>query len=163
MQAIKSAADRVERAAAMVFDDEVEVVEITKDVATGVSTAMDEAPMEDASPTPEPTVPEPTTVQVVDEAGIVNGKVVDPAAAELANVVKTPKATADASMVEVDVGGEYSNATCNHAYVVSALILSGLGENVEDLPPVASTEPIADVQPAPMVKKRLRVPPRSAQ
>nr|TKV90688.1 hypothetical protein SEVIR_9G045350v2 [Setaria viridis] len=141
-----------------------------------MSTASDEAPVEDVLPAlepaaPEPAVPELTIIRVVDEVEVAGGEAVNPATTELIDVVETPEAVADATMVEVDVGWEYANIACSRAYIVSALVLLGLGENTGDLPPaaptdlapVASTKPAPGVQAAPVMRKRRRVPPRTAQ
>lgn len=74
--------------------------------------------MDNALPAPEPTAPDLTTAQLVDEAGVAGDGVVDSAATELADVVKMPEATADATMVDVDAGGEYANIACSRAYTV---------------------------------------------
>lgn len=125
-----------------------EVVKIARDVPTSVST-MVETPMEDA-----PLAPEPITAQVVIEAGVVGGGVEYPSSTNMANAMKTPEAVADATMAEVLAGGEYVNVASSCVYVVSALVVSGLGENTKDLPPVAPAEPVSIAQPAPVVKKR---------
>lgn len=125
-----------------------EVVEIARDATASVSTTV-ETPVEDAPPAPES-----TTAQVVVEAGVAGGGVDDPSSTDMANAMKTPEAVVDATMAEVPAGGEYVNVASSCVYVVSALVVSGLGENTEDLPPVAPTEPVSIAQPAPVMKKR---------
>lgn len=136
MQVVDDANHSVDDAANTVFDasetTSIEVVAIAKDVAASVS-VMVEVPVEDAPPAPEP-----TTAQVVVGPSVISGGAED--TSDVVDAVKTSKAVFDATLAEVPASGEFARTTCSRAYVVFELILSGLGENTEDLPPVSPTE-----------------------
>ena len=139
----------------MTFGDEAvstEVVKIAKSAATGVGA---EEVAEVVPPVPSVTevasefvAPVPT-VEVSSAAPSVRDEVMQ-SVEEMETVVRMPEKVPGATLPVEAVGGEYGSYSCCRAYVVSALILSGLGENVEQLAPVVE-------------KKRVRLPPRSTR
>ncbi|XP_072148334.1 uncharacterized protein [Setaria viridis] len=160
----------------------VEVVTIARDVAAGVEAVeellVEEAPSNLGSAAPEQVAPEPiapelgaselgalgqATNPIGDEATASVSKVLEPSADGVANALKTPEVTANASLPEDVTGGEYTIYTGSHAYVISTLVLSGLGENVENFSPMASVEPAPSDQPVVVEKRRVRPPLRSAR
>ena len=78
-------------------------------------------------------------------------EVLEPLADELAAAVRTPEVVVDASLPEDVTGGEYANYSGTRAYIISTLVFSGIGESVEDLPPVV------------VEKKRVHLLPRYAR